>query len=256
MHVAVGRAGVCLTMCVAASALTVLLIESTVARGGGMTHVHAINGMTIGFAAICSNILTCEPWAALIAGLVAGLVYVWGRRLLRSLKDNDVFTVHGLGGLWGLLFTGFLAKPKFIRDVIGVNYYPARLLVSLVKGDGFTGKVAGIEPLTRHSGVFYPKKGPNGKLLGCMLLESVAVFLWGLVLAVPLFGILAAARKLEVRGSLRLPACSPAGRKEPALGLFQAPASAGFDALSKGSSPSKLLADPEEPLHKNPAFLD
>ena len=196
MYVSVGRAAVCLTLSVAASALTVLLAEGVLASGHSLTH--AINALTIGFAAICSNALTSEPWAALIAGLVAGAIYVSGRRLLRSLEDNDVFVVHGLGGLWGLLFTGFLAKPKFIRDVIGVNFYPARLLVSLVKGDSFTGKVAGIEPLTRHAGVFYPKKGPNGKLLACMVLEATVVFLWGFGMALPLFGMLSAARKLQV----------------------------------------------------------
>ena len=199
MYVSVGRAAVCLTLSVAASALTVLLAESLLSKAPTMTD--AVNALTIGFAAICSNILTCEPWAALIAGLVAGMIYVSGRRLLRSLGDHDVFVVHGLGGLWGLLFTGFLAKPKFIRDVIGANFYPARLLVSLVKGDSFTGTVAGIEPLTRHSGVFYPKKGPNGKLLACMILEAAVVFLWGFVMALPLFGVLAATKKLQVRSS-------------------------------------------------------
>ena len=200
MYVAVGRAAVCLTLSIAASALAVLLAESLLSRKSeGLSLVHATNGLTIGFAAICSNILTCEPWAALIAGLVAGMVYVSGRRMLRALGDNDVFVVHGLGGLWGLLFTGLLAKPKFIRDVIGVNYYPSRLLVSQVKGDSFAGKVAGVEPFTRHSGVFYPKKGRNGKLLACMILEAVVVFLWGFVMALPLFGVLAATKKLQVR---------------------------------------------------------
>ena len=119
MFVAVGRAAVCLTLSIAASALVVLGLESVLSGEYNMTH--AMNGLTIGFAAICSNILTCEPWAAILCGLVAGGIYVGGRRALRSLKDNDVFTIHGLGGIWGLMFTAVLAKPKFIRDVIGTN---------------------------------------------------------------------------------------------------------------------------------------
>ena len=63
----------------------------------------------------------------------------------------------------------------------------------------FVGNVDGITPLTRHAGVFYPKKGPNGKLLGCMVLEAVAVFLWGVVMATPLFAALQTAKKLQVR---------------------------------------------------------
>ena len=134
MAVASGRASVCLTLSIATSLLTVMLAENWMSPGAfGLEH--ATNGLTIGFAAICSNVLTCEPWAAMIAGLVAGMIYVGGRRALRGIRDNNTFVVHGLGGLWGLLFTGLLAKPKFIRDVIGVNFYPSRLAVSYFKGD-------------------------------------------------------------------------------------------------------------------------
>ena len=132
MYIAVGRAAVCLTLSIAASALTVLLLESLASKEVNLTH--AVNGLTIGFVAISSNILTCEPWAALIAGLVAGMIYVGGRRGCKKLGDSDVFVMHGLGGIWGLLFTGFLAKPKFLRDVIGINFYPARMLISQTKG--------------------------------------------------------------------------------------------------------------------------
>ena len=202
MFVAVGRAAVCLTMSIAASALTVLGLESVLCKEYNMTH--AMNGLTIGFASICSNVLTSEPWAALLCGTVAGLVYVGGRRGLRSLRDNDVFTIHGLGGMWGLLYTGVLAKPKFIRDVIGYTFYPSRIAITAVKGDDFTGKVLGLAPWTRHGGVFYPtgrngKTGHvNGKLLACMILELVVVFLWGFVMALPLFFVLKAVKKLSV----------------------------------------------------------
>ena len=77
-----------------------------------------------------------------------------GRRALKGLNDNHVFAIHGLGGMWGLLFTGFLAKPKFIRDVIGVNFYPSRVLIAAVKGDSFRGSVAGITTWTNHAGIF------------------------------------------------------------------------------------------------------
>ena len=61
------------------------------------------------------------------------------------------------------------------------------------------GTVAGITPWSHHAGVFYPHKGPNGKLLGCMLLEMTVVFLWGVVMAVPLFGLLFAMKKLQAK---------------------------------------------------------
>ena len=63
----------------------------------------------------------------------------------------------------------------------------------------FVGTVAGITPFSRHAGVFYPKKGPNGKLLALMILEMVVVFMWGLIMALPLFGVLFAMKKLHAK---------------------------------------------------------
>ena len=202
--VAVGRAAVCLTLAIAASSLTVMVLE--VLLNKSVTLKHEINALTIGFAAISSNILTCEPWAALLCGFAAGLIYVGGRRGLRKLGDNDVFTIHGLGGVWGLIFTGCLAKPKFIRDVIGANFYPARLAVSAILGDE-PGSIVGVTSWTRHSGVFYPtgrngKSGhSNGKLLAVMILEGVIIFAWGFVMAVPVFVVLKAVKKLKAADS-------------------------------------------------------
>ena len=208
MYMTVGRGAVCLTLSVAASSLTVLFLESLVSNEVNLTH--AVNALTIGFAAISSNIYTCEPWAALIAGFVAGLLYIGGRRGLKSLKDNDTFVIHGLGGIWGLLFTGFLAKPKFIRDAIGGYWWPQRFATPsppppfppppspppppLLGRRLLAVTAAQVAP--RHSGVFYPHGGPNGKLLGAMLLEIAIVICWGFVMALPLFGVLSAMKKL------------------------------------------------------------
>ena len=201
MFVAAGRAAVCLTLSVAASLLTVQTLEVLVTKTANLTH--SINAMTIGFAAISSNILTCEPWAAILCGLVAGMIYVGGRRAFKKLGDNDIFVIHGLGGIWGLLFTGVLAKPKFIRDVIGANFYPARLAVSAILGDE-PGSIVGVTSWTRHSGVFYPtgrngKSGhSNGKLLAVMILEAAIIFAWGFLMALPVFVVLKAVKKLKV----------------------------------------------------------
>ena len=195
MNVAVGRAAVCLTLALAGSGLLALALESFLCKELNMAH--AVNALTIGFAAISSNIVTCEPWAAILCGIVAALVYVGGRRSLKSLKDNDVFVIHGLGGIWGLLFTGVLAKPKFIRDVIGYNFAPSRYVLGEILGADFVGELGGVAPFTRHSGIFYPSDGPNGKLLAVMILEAAIILAWGFFLALPFFAILKALKCLK-----------------------------------------------------------
>ncbi len=53
---------------------------------------------------------------ALIIGLVAGLVCLWGvtglKRLLKADDSLDVFGIHGLGGIVGALLTGVFASPE------------------------------------------------------------------------------------------------------------------------------------------------
>ena len=196
MHIAIGRAAVCLTLSVAASALMVLALESMVANEFNL--LHAANALTIGFVSICANVVTCEPWAAVACGAFAGVVYVRGRRLLAGLQDHDVFCIHGLGGIWGLAFTGFLARPKFVRDVIGLNFYPERVMIREAKGQAFRGTVDGLTPWIHHGGSFYPDDiHADDRLLGCMVLEMVVVFGWGFVMGLPLFAVLHAMSKLQ-----------------------------------------------------------
>ena len=56
------------------------------------------------------------PMGAIILGLVAGGVCLWGvtglKRLLGADDALDVFGVHGLGGIVGALGTGVFASPS------------------------------------------------------------------------------------------------------------------------------------------------
>jgi Amt family ammonium transporter len=56
-----------------------------------------------------------RPMGALVIGLVAGVVCLWGvnglKRLLGADDSLDVFGVHGVGGIVGALLTGVFAAP-------------------------------------------------------------------------------------------------------------------------------------------------
>ena len=52
---------------------------------------------------------------AIVIGLLAGLVCLWGvnglKRMLGADDALDVFGVHGVGGIVGALLTGVFASP-------------------------------------------------------------------------------------------------------------------------------------------------
>jgi len=72
-----------------------------------------VSGAVAGLVAITPASGYVDPFAALIIGLVAGLVCYWGAVVLKpklGYDDSlDVFGVHGLGGIAGALLTGVFA---------------------------------------------------------------------------------------------------------------------------------------------------
>nr|WP_240980265.1 ammonium transporter [Ramlibacter agri] len=117
------------------------------------------SGVVAGLVAITPASGYVTPPAALLIGLVAGLVCYWGatglKRLLRADDSLDVFGVHAVGGIVGSLLTGVLADKGVsgvqgslamqALGVVSVFFYSAfatmlllavtRLFVSLRVGD-------------------------------------------------------------------------------------------------------------------------
>jgi ammonium transporter, Amt family len=73
------------------------------------------SGAVAGLVAITPACGFIGPMGALILGLLAGLVCLWGvtglKRLLGADDSLDVFGVHGVGGILGALMTGVFAAP-------------------------------------------------------------------------------------------------------------------------------------------------
>ena len=74
------------------------------------------SGAVAGLVAITPACGYVGPMGALIMGLLAGLICLWGvnglKRLLGADDSLDVFGVHGVGGILGALLTGVFASPK------------------------------------------------------------------------------------------------------------------------------------------------
>jgi len=76
----------------------------------------AASGAVAGLVAITPACGFVGPHGALVIGLAAGLLCLWGvnglKRMLRVDDSLDVFGVHGVGGITGALLTGIFAAPS------------------------------------------------------------------------------------------------------------------------------------------------
>merc|ERR1739844_473274 len=84
----------------------------------------AMNGCLGGLVGITANCSVVEPWAAVLIGLVSGIVYVFSSKLLVKLKIDDAVDavpVHGFCGIWGCLATGIFASTDRVAFAYGID---------------------------------------------------------------------------------------------------------------------------------------
>jgi Amt family ammonium transporter len=98
----------------AAAALSWIAGEALTKGKGSM--LGAASGAVAGLVAITPACGFVGPMGAIVIGLLAGLVCLWGvnglKRLLGADDSLDVFGVHGVGGILGALLTGVFAAPS------------------------------------------------------------------------------------------------------------------------------------------------
>src|SRR5476649_628176 len=97
----------------AAAAVSWLLGEWIIK--GKPSMLGAASGAVAGLVAITPACGYVGPMGALIMGLLAGVICLWGvnglKRLIGADDSLDVFGVHGVGGILGALLTGVFASP-------------------------------------------------------------------------------------------------------------------------------------------------
>eukprot|EP00741_Cyanophora_paradoxa_P012182 tig00020603_g11770.t1 len=91
-----------------------------------LTNTWDLNGLTNGFlvgcVAITSPAAFIQPWAAVCTGIMAALAYLGMSRLVARMRIDDpidAFSVHGVGGMIGLISTGVFAVPQYVNAVTG-----------------------------------------------------------------------------------------------------------------------------------------
>lgn len=98
----------------AVGALTWMSVEWI--KTGKPTVVGIATGMVAGLATITPASGTVGPQGALLIGLLAGIVCFYATQMIKSyfkIDDSlDVFPVHGIGGILGILMLALVGKPE------------------------------------------------------------------------------------------------------------------------------------------------
>ena len=85
-------------------------------RKGRLSRVGAAAGSVAGLVAITPACGFVGVGGALVIGLAAGILCLWGvnglKHLLGADDSRDVFGVHGVGGILGAVLTGVFAAPS------------------------------------------------------------------------------------------------------------------------------------------------
>ncbi|MGJ7919167.1 ammonium transporter [Neobacillus sp. LXY-4] len=74
-----------------------------------------LNGALAGLVAITASCAFVETWAAVVIGLIAGILVFYSARFFEKRKiDDPIFalSVHGTAGVWGTLSNGFFATKE------------------------------------------------------------------------------------------------------------------------------------------------
>lgn len=82
-----------------------------------------LNGALAGLVAITASCAFVEPWAAVVIGLIGGLLVFASMRFFEKLRiDDPIFalSVHGTAGVWGTLSNGLFATPE-LAEYVGVG---------------------------------------------------------------------------------------------------------------------------------------
>ena len=79
-----------------------------------------LNGALAGLVAITASCAFVETWAAIVIGLIAGIIVFFSMKMFDKLGIDDpiyCLSVHGVAGVWGTLSTGFFATPELAEQV-------------------------------------------------------------------------------------------------------------------------------------------
>jgi Amt family ammonium transporter len=170
------------TVSAGAAGCTALFVEfyftSRMTGKGRFDLLKTLNGVLAGLVAITAGCGVVEPWAAVIIGFFAGILYLFSSWLLVQLRLDDAvdaIPVHMINGIWGMIAVGLFASPERLNQAFGNGDYPGFVYPSV------DGKL-------------------SGALLGAQLVGILCIMGWSIGTMMPFFMF------LESIGSFRVAA--------------------------------------------------
>jgi Amt family ammonium transporter len=160
------------------------------------------NGMLAGLVAITAPCAFVTPSAAVLIGLIAGVLVVWScfffERVVKVDDPVGAISVHGVNGMWGVLSLGLFADGTYGKGWNGAHWYKikdvlrwfpdaidlSKLTPEQIKEQGLTGLKA--EDIVEQgvTGLFYGNSTQfTAECLGVManilwVFASAYVFFW------------------------------------------------------------------------------
>lgn len=159
------------TLGAAGGTLSCLIMQYARSKKWDLTY--ALNGSLAGLVGITAGCAFVAPWAALVIGLVAGVLVILAAEAVERVHIDDpvsAFAVHGACGIWGTLAIGFFGQP-------GLTFAPA-----------------GVDVTTR-AGLLL---GGGADLLAVQFVGSLSTIVFIAVFSVIMFGALKAINRLRV----------------------------------------------------------
>jgi len=156
------------TLAAGAGAMATMLF--IYARTGKWDLSMTLNGSLAGLVAVTAPSGFVEPWAAVLIGLVGGILVILAADFVERIKIDDAvgaFAVHGACGIWGTLSIGLFALPSLT----------------------FAGAMAGKGGLLSGGGL---------ELLGVQALGSASTIIYVGITSALMFGLLKVINRLRV----------------------------------------------------------
>ncbi|KAH1001901.1 hypothetical protein HUJ04_005859 [Dendroctonus ponderosae] len=147
---------------------TVSILYTMIRLGGRIDALDIINGILGSLVSITAGCFLYQGWEALIIGVIGALLVCTSMPLIDSIKIDDpvgASAVHGVGGIWGELFT------------FPINCTPILLAVSGILAVGIFAQSP--EPLDTTNGRNGLIKGGGWYLMGVQALTVLCIGSWG-----------------------------------------------------------------------------
>jgi Amt family ammonium transporter len=167
--VVAAQAAITTTLATAAGAVAAMFLHLWLdERRTGEAHFNVIttmNGALAGIVAITGGCTVLEPWASVLVGAVAGIIYLGSSNMLIRLRIDDAVDavpVHLFPGMWGLFSIGLFANPSLRLACYGTR---------------------------EHAGLFYELANghANFTLLACQIMCILFILGWVFFMIFPFF---------------------------------------------------------------------